>query len=202
MRTNLPCLSTLDGLQRGECRDIRLLLAGGAEAETPPQADAVLTEPFTYSRLLEIVQDVLQRNAAELAPAAATAPTPHAATGHVLLVEDNRINQMVAGRMLGKLGFTHDTANNGREALEMSPTRHYDLVLMDMQMPEMDGIEATHALRAREAESGGTRVPIIAMTANALSEDRDRCLEAGMDDHLAKPVEMDKLAAVMKHWLA
>jgi signal transduction histidine kinase/CheY-like chemotaxis protein len=203
------CLTSLDGLRRNcrECRDIRLLLAG--DTETSAQADAVLTEPFTYSRLLEIVQGVQQRQAAETSSAqvlAAPEAIPDSPTamlaGHVLLVEDNRINQMVAGRMLDKLGLTCDMANNGREALEKTLTHSYSLVLMDMQMPEMDGLEATRALRAREAENGSSRLPIIAMTANALNEDRDLCLEAGMDDHIAKPVEMDKLVAVMKQWLA
>ena len=142
------------------------------------------------------------RRAFGQASSRAPAAPAEALAGHILLVEDNRINQMVAGRMLDKLGLSYDIAENGRVALETSRAAHYDLVLMDMQMPEMDGIEATRAWRAREAETGAPRVPIVAMTANALDEDRVHCLAAGMDDHLAKPVEMDKLAAVMKHWLA
>jgi signal transduction histidine kinase/CheY-like chemotaxis protein len=194
------CLASLETMRRpGDSRDIRLLLAGGGEAAmpTPTLCDAVLAEPFTYSRLLDIVDTVLRRQ-----PAEALAPEAAVLSGHLLLVEDNRINQMVAGRMLAKLGLSHDCAENGLVALELLQKGRYDLVLMDMQMPEMDGIEATRVLRAREAEMGRARIPIIAMTANALSEDRDACLAAGMDDHLAKPVEMDKLAAVMNHWLA
>ena len=188
-------LAHLEGLRHGAGTDIRLLLTGAKELA----ADAVLTEPYTYSRLLEIVQGVQQRQSAAV-PAGAAVP-PAALTGHVLLVEDNRINQMVAGRMLAKFGLSHDTVDNGREALEKISKYRYDLVLMDMQMPEMDGIEATRALRAGETESGGPRIPIIAMTANALSEDRDACLAAGMDDHIAKPVEIGKLAAVLRAWL-
>lgn len=206
------CLAALEGLRRepgtpGDGRrDIRLLLSGETDAVNPTApsrlADAVLTEPFTYSHLLEIVQGVLQRDALDTAPnASGQTPAGVALSGHILLVEDNRINQMVASRMLDKIGLTHDTANDGREALELTRSRRYDLVLMDVQMPEMDGLEATRLLRARESESGLPRVPIIAMTANALSEDRDHCLQAGMDDHLAKPVEMGKLAAVIEHWL-
>ncbi len=201
------CLSSLAKLrERRTCKDICLLLPNGADSSPAPAlADAILAEPFTYSRLLELVQTVLHRQARMVAatvPAATAVPDPAPVAHHVLLVEDNRINQMVAGRMLAKLGLGYDTANHGREALDMTQARDYDLILMDMQMPEMDGLEATHALRAREQETGARRVPIIAMTANALSEDREECLAAGMDDHLAKPVEMDKLAAVMQQWLA
>ncbi len=200
------CLSSLTALRHAPPlnRDIRLLLEGGMEAGGPSGADAVLIEPFTYSRLLVIVQQVQKREAAPVMAEPAPTPVPEESPGdlphrHILLVEDNRINQMVAGRMLDRLGLTHDVANNGREAVDMAASRHYDLVLMDMQMPEMDGIEATRLLRAREGD--GRRLPIIAMTANALSEDRERCLAAGMDEHIGKPVSMDKLAAMTKKWL-
>jgi signal transduction histidine kinase/CheY-like chemotaxis protein len=121
--------------------------------------------------------------------------------GHVLLVEDNRINQMVAARMLTKLGFTSDIANHGGEALLRLQAGRYDLILMDMEMPEMDGPEATRQIRKMELESGKKRTPIIAMTANAMHEDRDRCLASGMDDHMSKPVEMLKLKALLRQWL-
>jgi signal transduction histidine kinase/CheY-like chemotaxis protein len=122
--------------------------------------------------------------------------------GHLLLVEDNRINQVVASRMLDKLGLTHDIANHGGEALEKLAAESYDLILMDMEMPVMDGPEASIRIRAREAESGEKRIPIIAMTANAMHEDRQRCLASGMDDHLSKPVEMNKLGELLREWLA
>jgi CheY-like chemotaxis protein len=122
--------------------------------------------------------------------------------GHLLLVEDNRINQVVASRMLDKLGLTHDIANHGGEALEKLASKAYDLILMDMEMPGMDGPEATMRIRAREAETGEKRIPIIAMTANAMHEDRQRCLASGMDDHLPKPVEMTKLGELLRVWLA
>jgi len=121
--------------------------------------------------------------------------------GHVLLVEDNRINQMVASRMLDKLGLTYDIANHGGESLEKLAQRDYDLILMDMEMPKMDGLEASIHIRASENASGKPRTPIIAMTANALHEDRDRCLASGMDDHMAKPVEMNRLDELLRHWL-
>jgi signal transduction histidine kinase/ActR/RegA family two-component response regulator len=121
--------------------------------------------------------------------------------GHVLLVEDNRINQMVATRMLAKLGLTYDIANHGGESLQRLAERDYDLILMDMEMPQMDGPEATRKIRAMESENNNKRIPIIAMTANAMQEDRDNCLASGMDDHLSKPVEMTRLNELLRQWL-
>jgi CheY-like chemotaxis protein len=110
----------------------------------------------------------------------------------ILLVEDNRVNQRLAVKMLKKRGYGVDVAANGIEALDLLATRAYDFVLMDCQMPEMDGFETTR--RIREIESGTNRhLPIVAMTANALQGDRDRCLEAGMDEYLAKPVRAEDL---------
>jgi two-component system, sensor histidine kinase and response regulator len=106
----------------------------------------------------------------------------------VLLVEDNLINQKVASRMLEKNGHNVITANNGREALDILGEREFDAVLMDVQMPEMDGLETTAAIRA--SERGTDRhLPIVAFTAHALMGDRERCLDAGMDVYLSKPVQ-------------
>ena len=122
--------------------------------------------------------------------------------GHVLLVEDNVVNQVIASRMLTKLGLTHDLATNGVEALKkLQGAASYDVALMDVQMPQMDGMEATRTLRAWEARELRQRLPVIAMTANALSEDRDACIASGMDDHLGKPVKLETLAAVLRRWL-
>ena len=110
----------------------------------------------------------------------------------ILLVEDNLINQKVASRMLEKNGHRVVTANNGKEALRALEDHEFDAVLMDVQMPEMDGLEATAAIRA--AEAGGERhLPIVAVTAHALTGDRERCLNAGMDGYLAKPIQSAQL---------
>ncbi|RMF64126.1 MAG: response regulator [Bacteroidetes bacterium] len=117
----------------------------------------------------------------------------------ILVVEDNLVNQKVAVRHLERLGYGADVASNGQEALAALERTHYDLVLMDIQMPGMDGFEAT--ARIREREQAGKRLPIIAMTANALEGERERCLEGGMDDYIAKPFKQEVLAQTLARWL-
>ena len=138
------------------------------------------------------------------------APTPtsfrppesvHAPKGeHILLVEDTLVNQKVALKMLEKLGYRADSAGNGREALEALERASYDLILMDVQMPEMDGFEATRQIREKGEVSNGGRIPIIAMTAHALKGDRAKCLQAGMDDYLTKPIQQKELAEMLTKW--
>jgi CheY-like chemotaxis protein len=117
---------------------------------------------------------------------------------NILLAEDNLINQQVAARRLQKLGHTVEIANNGAEAVAALKARSYDLILMDVQMPEMDGFEATAAIRSMTGEK--RRIPIIAMTANALPSDCERCLAAGMDDYIAKPVHQRTLVELIEKW--
>jgi len=120
----------------------------------------------------------------------------------VLLAEDNVVNQKVALRVLREYGASAELAVNGEEALALAKTEHFDAILMDCQMPVMDGYEAARAIRAWEHATTGRRVPIIAMTANALSGDRARCLAAGMDDHVAKPFRRETMDAALAKWLA
>jgi signal transduction histidine kinase/ActR/RegA family two-component response regulator len=137
------------------------------------------------------------------APARATLP-PGAApvrASRVLLVEDNFVNQRVAVYMLSKLGHRVDVAKHGREAIDMLGKSAYDLVLMDCQMPEMDGFEATRVIRDRTSAVLDHEIPVVAMTANAFPEDRARSLACGMNDFLAKPVERSVLASMLEKWL-
>jgi signal transduction histidine kinase/HPt (histidine-containing phosphotransfer) domain-containing protein/BarA-like signal transduction histidine kinase len=124
---------------------------------------------------------------------------------HILLCEDNEINQKVAARILKQVGYTCDLAVNGREALEALDQRHYDLVFMDMMMPEMDGLTATRAIRERQKDSAAhpnynSRILIIAMTAHAQQSDRESCLAAGMDDYLAKPIRLADVCGSIERW--
>jgi two-component system, sensor histidine kinase and response regulator len=111
---------------------------------------------------------------------------------HILIAEDNPINQKLAVRLLQKQGHTSIVANNGREALERWARQPFDAILMDMMMPEMDGLEATIAIRERE-KTTGAHIPIIAITANAMTGDREKCLAAGMDEYISKPVDVTQL---------
>jgi PAS domain S-box-containing protein len=119
----------------------------------------------------------------------------------ILLAEDNRTNQQVAAGMVKKLGLTIDIVENGTEAIRALETISYDLVLMDVQMPEMDGIEATARIRDSKSSVKNHSIPVIAMTANALDGDREKCLLAGMNDYLTKPISMNSLIQILKKWL-
>src|SRR5207248_5246170 len=159
---------------------------------------AYLTKPIARADLIEAVGTVL-------AGAATAAGTADLVTRHsiaesrhvlrVLLAEDNPVNQQVATAMLLKRGHQVDVASNGREAVDAVARESYDVVLMDIQMPEMDGFEATASIRALPQ---GRTLPIIALTAHALSGERERCLERGMSDYLAKPFKAHELFAAVE----
>ncbi len=117
----------------------------------------------------------------------------------ILIAEDNLINQKVIERMVQKLGYRADLVSNGREALDALARLPYGLVFMDCQMPEMDGFEACREIRNHDL--GGARIPIIAITANAMKGDRERCLAAGMDDYVSKPFKQDDLKTVLEKWI-
>ena len=181
---------------------IVMLSAIGQSQEAGPATagvlDVCLCKPVRQSQLLHAFRNLRdKRNPAESKPAASGKFA--ARNGRILVVEDNPINQRVARRLLERLGVRMDVASNGREAVEMSALVPYGLVLMDCQMPEMDGYEATREIRRREGPAG--RVPVIAMTADAMEGSREKCLAAGMDEYIAKPVKLDELHAVLSRWL-
>jgi PAS domain S-box-containing protein len=142
------------------------------------------------------------RDAIPLPAVAETAPQAEGfvSPARLLVTEDNAVNQKVAVAILKKLGFTADIANNGLEAVEKVKEREYDIIFMDCQMPGMDGFQATRTIRAMEGV--GRRVPILAMTANAMQGDRERCLEAGMDDYISKPITIVDLKNALHRWVS
>ncbi len=160
---------------------------------------AVITKPIKASPLHAAVATVLGASLDEGPDATGSAMDEELASRHplrILLAEDNVVNQKLAIRLLEKLGYRADVAANGIEALEALERQPYDLLLSDVQMPDMDGLEATRQILARWPE--GERPWIVAMTAEAMSGDRERCLEAGMNDYLAKPIRVDELVAAIK----
>jgi CheY-like chemotaxis protein len=118
--------------------------------------------------------------------------------GRILVAEDNEINQLVAHGLVSALGFEVTIVDDGAQALDALAAGGFAAVLMDCHMPVMDGFEATR--RIRDGAVGGVRVPVIAMTAGALNEDRQRCLDAGMDDHISKPVTLEALESILVRW--
>lgn len=134
-------------------------------------------------------------------PAAIASHAPLKSGGHLLLVEDNMVNIKVAHVMLTKLGFSFDIAVDGLEAIAMLEKNRYDLVLMDCQLPGIDGYEATRRFRQMEQERPLPRTPVVALTANAMQGDRDTCLQAGMDDYMSKPISMNGLRQKLQQWL-
>ncbi|QRQ83542.1 ATP-binding protein [Cupriavidus oxalaticus] len=164
--------------------------------------EALLLKPVSPSVLFDATLRVLAAEPGTPPPAEPEGPAPgpnwSLPQRRVLLVEDNEINREVAVHLLQQAGITPDTAENGRVALERLAAQAYDLVLMDMQMPVMDGVEATRRIRA---DARLAALPVVAMTANALPEDRERCLAAGMDDHIAKPISPPVFFATVHRWL-
>jgi signal transduction histidine kinase/DNA-binding response OmpR family regulator/HPt (histidine-containing phosphotransfer) domain-containing protein len=165
-------------------------------------AQGRLTKPVRQSDLFDCISSALGHTGRRAdAESRQAGDAGGAAEMRVLLAEDNRVNQEVAIAMLEELGCRCDLVGNGQEALRALESRHYDLVLMDCQMPVMDGYQATREIRRREAEAGDAqRVPIVAVTANVVEGDREKCLEIGMDEYLSKPFRQDQLRAMLDRW--
>jgi PAS domain S-box-containing protein len=191
---------------------ILLLPVGGrleGDAAQPEGFDAVLNKPVRQMALAACLARLMGKPA-PLEASAVAGPAPSAAEvsrlssrslgkARLLLVEDSQVNRMVALAMLTKVVGRIDTARNGVEAVEGVKAKDYDLILMDVAMPEMDGLEATRLIRAMPGAKGA--IPIIAMTAHAMDADRQRCLAAGMDDYITKPVDRPKLLEAVAHWV-
>ncbi|MEA2301445.1 MAG: two-component system, sensor histidine kinase and response regulator, partial [Solirubrobacteraceae bacterium] len=191
-------------------RSVRLLLltssGNGRAAAAAAGIDGFVTKPVRRSRLLGEATRLLSLTepgpALEVSSPGGPDEPESGWSGHTVLVaEDNTVNQLVAVRLLEKRGFRVDVAADGRQALEMHERRRYDAIFMDCQMPELDGYEATGEVRRREGAERHT--PIIAMTANAMKGDRERCLRSGMDDYVGKPLAADRLDEVLERvlWL-
>ncbi|MGQ0710686.1 MAG: response regulator [Rhodoferax sp.] len=183
---------------------VLLLTSGSAKGEAESDREvgigACLSKPVMREELVQALQALLHPAhgalAAEAADERGRSSWERAATGiRILLVEDHLVNQKLACALLQRWGHQVDVASNGQEAVQRVGEADYDLVLMDMMMPVMDGLEATQRIRA-----SGLRLPIVAMTANAMQGDRERCLQAGMDEYLAKPVKMRELQAVLERF--
>ncbi len=170
---------------------------------------AYLSKPVKSAQLFETLVRVLD-TAAKPRPDVERSPVPAIEESlpvkrngyRILVAEDNVVNQKVAQTLLTRSGYTVDIAQNGSEAIQALETTHYDLVLMDCQMPVLDGYEATRAIRSLHSKVLNRQIPIIALTANAMSGDREKTAQAGMDDFLSKPLRVDELRATVARWMA
>ncbi len=213
--------------QHGDLPPMKLILLRSLSEEVDPEFQRetgmeVISKPVFVSSLFDAIMNQLytaetssdqensdhsylrfrssfaQAKTAEKTPS--RVPSAYAGKIHILVVEDNRVNQIVVKNLLSESGFTCEIAMNGREACDAVRQRKYDLVLMDCQMPEMDGYEATDLIRKWELESGKTRIPIIALTANATKEDIQKCLDAGMDAYCSKPINPQTVLRLIEQW--
>ena len=215
---HLPCM---DGLAlAGEIRKLPgtamlplvLLMPLGSRAGATNDAHLAfahsVTKPVKPAQLYAAIERVLFSTKTAPVPAAPASSTPSLSDRmplQILLVDDNDINQKVAARILGQIGYQPDLAENGRKALDALDKKNYDLVFMDVMMPEMDGLEATRNIRERQKNPAeypgyGSRIIIVAMTAHAMQSDREKCLAAGMDDYLAKPIRPADIRNIIEKW--
>jgi len=206
----LELIERLQSDESSRTAAIMMLTSGGHrhDAERCEQlgVGAYLLKPIRQAELREAILRILgtftERSPARMITSPILAETrPESSYLEILLAEDNEVNRKLATRLLEKRGHSVDVATNGREALEALHARAYDVVLMDVQMPEMDGVAATAALRAAEAETGRHQ-PVIAMTALVMKGDRERCMAVGMDGYLAKPIHAQELDEVLEKYIA
>jgi len=188
LKTVMMTAYSRDELQ-DECRDIAI--------------DSLIEKPINPSKILDTILRTIGGSAGHLnalAPSRQSSKSmPVSLQGvHVLLVEDNEVNQELAADILSEEGMVVEIANNGAECLAKLAVKRFDIVLMDWQMPVMDGFEATHRIREQPQFA---QLPIVAMTANAMEGDREKCLAAGMNDHLAKPIDVGMMLATLSHWI-
>jgi len=183
-----------------------LLTSSGLQGEAAQAMEvgvaAYLTKPIRQSQLFDCLSTIMG-GAPDAGPSArravpAVRPARSGTSGHILLAEDNPVNRKVAIAMLERLGFQVDVATDGAEAVEAARATRYRVILMDCQMPILDGYEATRQIRSLQTDAG--RTPILAVTASAMKSDLQRCLAAGMDDCLPKPLTLKSLAAVLDRW--
>lgn len=180
-----------------------ILMAAEQDLNEWSVVEGWLSKPIRFQGLYEAIARLLGSGYAQpvMTPDSEHALEWHLEGKRILVVEDNPVNQLVCQAMLARLGLQVELADNGVAALQALDREPFDLVLMDCQMPEMDGYQATKAIRVRERVRPGVHLPIVALTAHALSGDREKCLAAGMDDYLGKPFQIGELEAVLRRWL-
>jgi CheY-like chemotaxis protein len=183
------------GLGLAICHSLVGMMGGTLTVDSAPGSGS------TFSFVVRLAR-VTERAAVAAQTESVASPRCWRHGSRVLLAEDNEVNQLVAVSMLESLGCVTDTVADGREAVAKFRDNGYDIVLMDIQMPAMDGLEATATMREWERQRGDSlRTPIVALTANAMVGDRERLLAAGMDDYVSKPFTLDELAGLLRRWL-
>lgn len=210
----MPQQNGLDLAIKLKDQDLKIVLVSGSTCiELSPRElrdyniDGTLSKPVQRDKLYDLICELLNEKQHQQVQNIDDGNTlvsaePNLTSKHILLAEDNNINQIYVTELMKQLGHTCDVANNGHEAVQCARQNKYDLVLMDCQMPELDGLDATQRIRQLESEGILTgHLPIVALTANAIKGDRERCLQAGMDDYLSKPVQKDQIINIFAQLL-